>query len=148
MKWVHAILPLVDLPPTERAVLWSLAFHHNDKSGLCYPGVKTLAVEAGACERRIKTAIQTLKAWSLIDATRGPGPIGNASNRYTLFGKPVRPKQRGKRVPVQRGTKKPVQRGTGVPVAKGHGLAHESVTSLKAHLAQARGLKIVGGCDA
>lgn len=30
-KWVEKILPIIDLPPTERCVLWFLAYTLHDK---------------------------------------------------------------------------------------------------------------------
>ena len=114
-KWAHGVLPLVDLPPTERLTLVCLAFYHTDKTGECFPSMQTLADDVGVCRRRMHQAIKELEAWGLIKKARGGTAARNASNRYTLFGNPKRPKQTGKGVPIQTGTKKPIQTGKGVP---------------------------------
>jgi hypothetical protein len=102
IKWAHSVMPVVDLPPTERLTLFCLAYHHNDRTGDCFPSMETLGGECGVTSRRIQQAIARLAAWGLISKRRGGTAAGNASNRYTLFGKAKRPKLTGKGVPVSR----------------------------------------------
>ena len=120
-KWAHGVLSIVDLPPTDRLTLVCLAYHHNDKTGECFPSMATLGDECGVTSRRIQQAVDRLVDWSLIKKQRGGTAAGNASNRYTLFGKPKFPKQTGNRVPVSSGFK-PEQKsrfetGNRVPVS-------------------------------
>lgn len=124
-KWAHGVLPLVDLPPTERMTLVCLAFYHTDKTGECFPAMQTLADDVGVTSRRIQQAVDKLVAWGLITKKRGGTAARNASNRYTLFGNPKRPKQTGTRFPVQTGTKKPVQTGTRFPVSNRNTVSDE-----------------------
>lgn len=116
-KWVEKILPIIDLPPTERCVLWFLAYKHHDKTGKCFPSILTIAGYCGVCERRARTAIKTLQGWKLISVKRGATSNGNASNHYTLFGHPKRPSKTG--------TKKPVQSGKPIPFSNRHRFAKD-----------------------
>lgn len=118
IKWAHEAVMMTDIGPTERCALHILAYAHNDKTGECFPAMKTIADGCGVCERRARSAVKALADWSLIKVKRGAGPNGNASNRYTLFGKAKRPRETGKRVPVESGTKKPFQIGKRMPVSK------------------------------
>jgi len=117
LKWAHGVLSSIDLPPTERLVLLCLAFHHNDKTNDCFPSMQTLGEECGVTSRRIQTAVDALVVWSMIQKKRGGTKAGNASNRYTLFGKPKRPEPTGKHLPIETGTKKPITTGTWLPVS-------------------------------
>jgi len=101
IKWAHSVLPLLDLPPTERMTLLVLAFHHNDKTGDCFPSIQTLRQKVGVGDRRQRKAVQALVDWRLIQKKRGASAEGNASNRYTLFGAPRRPKHTGTQGTVQ-----------------------------------------------
>lgn len=116
-KWVDDMLPVIDLPPTERCVLWFLAYRHHDKTGECFPSIETIAAACGVSERRARTAIQILKQWQLITVKRGATPSGNACNRYTLFGRPKRPRRTG--------TKNPVQSGKLMPFSNRHTVADD-----------------------
>ena len=121
IKWAYSVLPLLDLPPTERCVLLVLAYRHHDRTGACFPGMKTIAEDCGVGERRARQAVRLLAAWGVIKVRRGGTTLGNASNRYTLFGKPKRPKESSKRLPVSK-SGKPAQKsrfqtGSRVPVS-------------------------------
>ena len=107
IKWAHEVLPFTDLPPTERCALLFLAYKHHDKTGECFPSVQTIADACGIGERRARQALKLLEAWRLISSRRGATPNGNASNRYTLFGKPKRPRQTGTKKPLQTGIRLP-----------------------------------------
>ncbi|MBK5927086.1 helix-turn-helix domain-containing protein [Rhodobaculum claviforme] len=121
IKWAHALLPLLTLPPTERCVLLVLAYRHHDRTGACFPGMKTIAEDCGVGERRARQAVNVLKTWGVIKVRRGSTAAGNASNRYTLFGKPKRPKENGNPLPVSEvgkpAQKSRFQRGNRVPVS-------------------------------
>ena len=136
-KWAHGVLPLIDLPPTERLTLICLSFYHTDKTGECFPSMQTLADDVGVTPRRIHTAVQNLIAWGLITKKRGGTAASNASNRYTLFGKPKRPRQTG--------TKKPVQTGTRFPVSNRNTVSDERGYNTKGETGTVPPLKIVGG---
>ena len=105
LKWAANVMPLINLPAPERAILWALCYHHNDKSGDCFPDMETLSGWSGVADRRTRSAVKMLSEWGLIKAKRGASPSGNASNRYTLFGKPKMPKRTGRRVPVSNSLK-------------------------------------------
>ncbi|MBK5926863.1 helix-turn-helix domain-containing protein [Rhodobaculum claviforme] len=151
-KWVHSLLPILDLPPTERCVLLVLAFHHNDQTGECFPAMKTIAGHCGVGERRARQAVQLLAAWRIIKVRRGGTAAGNASNRYTLFGTPRRPKESGKRMPVS-GAGKPAQKsrfqsGSGLPDSNRQTGADDRDWYSKGEEAQANGasgLRVVNG---
>ena len=129
INWAHSVLPVADLRPTEAAVLLTLAYHHVDKTGECFPSIETLAAHACAGERRTKQAIATLREWNLIKWKRGGTKAGNASNKYTLFGKPKTPKQTGRPVPVstpfKQAQKSTFETGRPVPVSNVQTSAHE-----------------------
>jgi DNA-binding transcriptional MocR family regulator len=152
IKWAHNTLPDVDLPPTECAVLMTLAFFHNDATGECFPSIATVSRHCGACERRVKQATALLAEMGLISWKRGGTSEGNASNRYTLFGKPNAPDKTGNRVPVssrvKRAQKSPFQTGNRVPVSNGQTSAHDRGYINGTAEAFSRSLKIVGGRDA
>ena len=136
MKWVAEVLPCIDLPPTERCVLWFLAYRHHDKTGECFPSIETIAAACGVSERRARTAIQNLKQWRLITVKRGATPSGNACNRYTLFGRPKRPRRTG--------TKNPVQSGKLMPFSNRHTVADDrGNTSNGEH--RPKNLRVVSG---
>lgn len=121
LKWAAEAMLLIDVPPTERAALWALSYHHNGKTNECFPSLKTLADWCGVSERRMRDAISLLIEWGLIKAKRGATPAGNASNRYALFGRAKRPRKTGRRVPVSKALK-PAQKsrfetGRRVPVS-------------------------------
>lgn len=149
MKWAHSILPLIDLPPTEVSVLLILSFHHSDKTGLCFPGIELLSTCSGAGERRTRQAIKKLADWRLISVKRGRGISGNASNRYTLFGKAQMLKQSGSCVPISTAIK-PAQKSrfessSGVPVSKRQTSADDRGYSSDEEKAHSKLAIILGG---
>lgn len=149
IKWAHSVLPVVDLPPTERLALLILAYHHNDKTGDCFPSMETIAGQSGVTPRRIQQAIANLVSWAIIKKKRGGTTEGNASNRYTLFGSPKRPKQTGKGVPVKTPLK-PEQKsrfetGKRVPVSNRKACSDDRGYSSEGEKTFANGLRILNG---
>jgi hypothetical protein len=117
MNWAYRVMPQTRLQPIERAVLACLAYHHNEKTGECFPSMATIGEYVGVRERRVRDAIRDLEAWGLICTRRKGRPGAPAANRYALFGEPFEPRQTGTKKPVQTGPKMPVKTGTREPVS-------------------------------
>lgn len=148
-KWAMGVLPVLDVSPTDKLALLCLAYHHNDKTGECFPSMQTLASECGVTSRRIQQAVGNLVDWSVIRKKRGGAAAGNASNKYTLFGSPKRPNETGKRVPVRSGFK-PEQKstfetGNRVPVSNRKPCSDDRGYYSEDEKTHASGLKIIGG---
>lgn len=72
---MSAIWPL-DLPPTQKFVLISLADQAND-DGVCWPGNASLAVRTGFSERAVRGALRWLEANGYITTVSRPGRTSN-----------------------------------------------------------------------
>lgn len=149
IKWAHSVLPLLDLPPAERMTLMALAFHHNDKTGECFPSIQTLREAVGVGDRRQREAVQALVDWKLIQKRRGASAEGNASNRYTLFGAPKRPRQTGTRgavsKPLEPAQKSRFESGRQGTVSNRHAGDDDRGYTSEPGKSQASALKIVNG---
>ncbi len=69
----------LQLPPTEKAVLMSLADQSND-AGVCWPSVASLVERTCLGERTVQRALRALEAQALVVCAVG----AMKSNRYTL----------------------------------------------------------------
>jgi len=149
IKWAHQVLPLLDLPPTERMTLVVLAYHHNHSTGECFPSMETMAQSVGVTSRRVQQAVALLASWGLIKKKRGGTKAANASNRYTLFGAPKRPRQTGNGVrvssPLEPEQKSRFETRKRVPVSIRKTVSNERETLSDAEKAHASGLKILNG---
>lgn len=90
--WVLAACWLLQMPPTPKAVLISLADNAND-DGYCWPSMRTIALRTCFSERAVQRAIQWLEGAGLIVANRDNG----RHTTYTITVKPTsqsHPRQR------------------------------------------------------
>lgn len=85
-KWAMT-LGDVDITPVQRCVLFVLAYHHNDKSGDCFPSVETIGRGSGIKERAAREAIRALEHVGLVKRKKRTNERGQASNQYVLFGR-------------------------------------------------------------
>lgn len=78
--------------PTCRLVLYSLAWFHNWKTGLCCPSQETIAAHCGLTKRSVQRALSDLQARGLLRSVprSGGGSVGRASDAYE-FGFPIVP---------------------------------------------------------
>ena len=67
-----------------RAVAGCIAYHANDKTGLSWPGMGTIAKETGFGRTAIVAAIKALERGGHVSVTRLKVGKKNASNRYRL----------------------------------------------------------------
>lgn len=140
IKWAMT-LGLVDLTPVQRNVLFVLAYHHNQTSGLCCPAVETIGDAAGIKERATREALGALEHVGLIRRQKRTNERGQASNQYILFGRVKNKSGRHLRAPTGR------HHTTGT-TGRHHGAGeHEGIINTPWE-AQASGLKIVGGRNA
>lgn len=86
IKWAMGAVMTADLTPTQRCVLFVLAYHHNDKTGLCCPAMITLGDACGISDRAARHAIRALEHVGFIKTRKRTDEHGQASNQYTLFG--------------------------------------------------------------
>jgi len=70
----------VDLPTTQAAVLTVLLIHRNNKTGLCFPSVTTIAKETHQKRRAVLYQLRQLDDLGVIEVERWRG----ISNRYHL----------------------------------------------------------------
>jgi len=67
--------------PTEKLVLLALADHANDKTGLCFPSIDTLATKTGFSGRTISKAITALEGQGLLQRNEVRGRVSH----YDLY---------------------------------------------------------------
>jgi hypothetical protein len=67
----------VDLTPTEQLVAQRLAWHADDSTGKCWPGIALICSKTGLSERAVQKAIQVLKVGGHItrEEARGLGVV-------------------------------------------------------------------------
>ena len=70
-----------DLLPGEKLVLYALAYHHNHKTGRCFPSVATLANHTSLSRRGVFNVIKSLTQKRLIGKTSGRKGV---TNKYYL----------------------------------------------------------------
>ncbi len=67
----------------ERAVLRCLADYHNRTEGCCWPSVRTIALESGLSDRRVREILAALECRGIIQRGRRFRDDGSqTSNRY------------------------------------------------------------------
>ena len=80
-------LQLVNIDPnvsdSGHRVFARLMYHHNTKTGLCFPSEATLAHALNRTDRTIRTAIKNLEKHKYIRVRRGKGR--NGTNQYDLY---------------------------------------------------------------
>ena len=67
-----------------RAAAGCIARHANDKTGLGWPGMGTIATETGFCRRAVVKAIKELERGGHVTVVRSKVGKKNKSNRYQL----------------------------------------------------------------
>ena len=81
-RWAWSIgLPVSGIA---RAVAGCIARHANDKTGLGWPGMGTIATETGFCRRAVVNAIKELERGGHVTVGRLKVGKKNTSNRYQL----------------------------------------------------------------
>ncbi|AUH33587.1 hypothetical protein CUV01_09475 [Paracoccus tegillarcae] len=78
----------VDISAVQRCALFVLAYHHNDKTGLCCPSMLTIGNKCGVSDRSARNAIRALEHVGLVTANERFCATGQAANQYSLFGEP------------------------------------------------------------
>lgn len=73
------------MPPSAKAVLITLAHHHNDETGLCYPSIKTLTRET--CLSR-STVIRAVAQLQTMGAIKQP-TVGLRGNYHYTFSQDI-----------------------------------------------------------
>ena len=72
---------------TAKALLFWLAWHMNDETGLCYPSLATLTKEMEVTTNTVRTAVEKLVKARVITATAERSPGGKiVRTKYTLIG--------------------------------------------------------------
>ncbi len=79
-KW--AIEKVPDIAPMAKLVLAALAHHANKHGRSCHPGLKTLAIETGLSERRVRSNLRTLMSAGLIFPDDLAGGRGHKTDYY------------------------------------------------------------------
>ena len=82
VRLMNEVFENTELGPTERLVMLTLADHHNDKDGSCYPSMERLCARTGLSKRAIQTNIQKLAASGYLTVKVSTGR-GNA-NAYII----------------------------------------------------------------
>lgn len=84
-KWYALQLAMMDprLRGKAPAVLARLLDHHNSRTGLCFPSLKTLATSLCCEDRTVRSAIRLLEEYRYIKTYRGCSPYG--TNQYELL---------------------------------------------------------------
>ena len=86
----HTLAALASQSPESRCHLWAVMdclWLHADRYGLCWPGRRTIAREAGVTLRRVTWALQRLQALgiiALVEQTAHEKQGKNAQNRYRI----------------------------------------------------------------
>lgn len=83
-KLITAVYKLPISNVYERAVLLVLANRYNDKSGLCYPSMKTVANEACCSERKAQNVIKKCLELGYIRVKKNAGPRGCNLYEFSL----------------------------------------------------------------
>lgn len=135
MKWAAEILYAHDLTATQRLVLVCLANHHHNGTGACFPSMDSIGLFAGVSERRARLAVSTLVKLGLVTRRKRVTSRGQSSNQYDLFGRFKRADKKSRARADAR------VRATGGTLASG-----DKESSLIEPYA--KGLRLVGGCDA
>lgn len=80
---VRAVLGSDITPSGCRLVALVLAWHFNDEKGCAWPGMSTIAAEAGVTRDRVKQVLRELQAAGVIEVESGAGGAGAAAtSRY------------------------------------------------------------------
>ena len=73
------------VPPVQKLVLLALADHACEFCGLCWPGMKSLAIKTGLGETAITNAVKALSSGGLVKIHRYPqGGRGRATEYVVL----------------------------------------------------------------
>jgi len=85
VRAINWAIALRGVSGAQKSVLFVLAYHHNDKSGRCYPSAETIAVEAGLSIRATRKAIADMARAGLIRIINRTASGKKLSNEYHLF---------------------------------------------------------------
>ncbi|WP_050525525.1 helix-turn-helix domain-containing protein [Pseudorhodobacter aquimaris] len=85
IKWAMEASQHARLTTVQRVVLLTLAYHYNDRGGVCTPSNETLRAETGLSRRAVQVAVQALEANGLITVSTRTQHNIQTSNQYDLF---------------------------------------------------------------
>src|SRR5262245_2142549 len=78
--WLRQVVLHRDVPASVLKVAFLIGYHINRKTGLAFPGMRTLARLASLSTSTVNKAVRWLKAHGYLDIQ--PGRTRNATNRY------------------------------------------------------------------
>lgn len=142
INWARDVSERIDIPPTDRMVLWAICLHHHDKTGECFPSYETIAKAAGLKRRATINAADRLEENGLIIKQKRRSGGHQSSNHYVLFGRPAFKSWRKTRVH----DKAPCESAPVCTLPRVHGDAPDREVSLRE--APAKVLRVIGGRDA
>lgn len=87
IRWALEVSTAHGLNHTHRLVLIALGNSHNERTGMCFPSVETIARDAGLSERRAQSALRALASMGLIYINKRSERGVQRSNLYDLFGR-------------------------------------------------------------
>jgi DNA-binding transcriptional MocR family regulator len=85
IRWAMEAAQHARLSTVQRVVLLTLAYHYNDRGGVCTPSNETLQTETGLSRRAVQVAVQALEANGLITVSARTKHNIQTSNQYDLF---------------------------------------------------------------
>lgn len=85
IRWAMEASQQTRLTTSQRVVLLTLAYHYNDRGGICTPSNETLRAETGLSRRAVQIAVQALEASGLITVSSRSVHGIQTSNQYDLF---------------------------------------------------------------
>jgi len=105
INWARDVGKRIGIPSRHRLALLTLAAHHHDKTGECFPSYETIADEVGCSRRKLIDLVSDLEANGLIVRQKRRTNGHQGSNQFVLFGRPVasswRPARVNKKAPCE-----------------------------------------------
>jgi len=99
INWARDVGKRIGIPSRHRLALLTLAAHHHDKTGECFPSYETIADEVGCSRRKAVELIADLEANGLVVKQARRKGRRQGSNHYVLFGRAAASKWVSVRVP-------------------------------------------------
>ena len=87
MRWAYSLFEIIDIPPSDRAVLLALCWDHTDSGG-CYPSQERISLLSGYRRRKVCDCLSNLEKYGLIarETSRKSGKF--QQTKYRLFSTP------------------------------------------------------------
>lgn len=89
INWARDVGKSIGIPSRHRLALLTLAAHHHDKTGSCFPSYDTIADEVGCNRRKAMELVSDLEANGVIIRQSRRRGQRQGSNQYVLFGRPA-----------------------------------------------------------